>query len=204
MLARRLLMVARGIAVAARSHATGAASSQLAIPKPAGVGEGALLVAFVVESAYSRTVTVPAGWTELAQVDGRSLAYKVAGPSEPASYTWTFGSAADSQGDILAISGGRFDVAGSFGAAFASVTAAAVTAAADNSLALAWFAATETPNTTFSTPSGWTSVTSDSASNITSAAIFSKAVSAGSTGDAVSTTSPSKGSRGIQLVIRPK
>ncbi|MFP5311001.1 MAG: phytase, partial [Actinomycetes bacterium] len=70
-------------------------STTLAIPKPANVAEGNLLVSCVALTGGTVTSTgVPAGWTRLAAAT--SIAnpkvygfYKVATASEPASYSWT-------------------------------------------------------------------------------------------------------------------
>jgi hypothetical protein len=68
------------------------------VNKPAGVAAGDLLLATMEVDADPATVTGPAGWTRLMDTvggGGTSMAYhtqvwwKLAGASEPASYTWT-------------------------------------------------------------------------------------------------------------------
>jgi Bacterial Ig domain len=70
------------------------------VTRPSGVAAGDLLLATLEIDAEPATVTGPAGWTKLQDVigaPGTAMAYhtqvwwKVAGASEPASYTWTIG-----------------------------------------------------------------------------------------------------------------
>jgi len=72
------------------------------VAKPSGVAAGDLLLASLEVDANPATVTAPAGWTLLQDVltgSGTGTAfhaqlwYRVAGSSEPASYTWNTGGA---------------------------------------------------------------------------------------------------------------
>lgn len=82
------------------------------ITKPTGTVSGDLLVAVVVRYEDSGNVGVsfsaPTGWTEQATAVAAfyrvKVVYKVAGGSEPANYTWTYGSSGDSYGACGAIS----------------------------------------------------------------------------------------------------
>ncbi len=77
---------------------------------PAGVSDGHFLLALIhVSGGSSAVVTPPAGWTLYQRTnEGTTRAaliyYKVAS-SEPASYTWTFGSSLFRTGGIMAFSG---------------------------------------------------------------------------------------------------
>lgn len=82
------------MAVAYASH-TGASlatlgSTDMVIPKPTGTVEGDLLTTFIILTANA-TVTPPAGWTTVVNAAGVKAYWKIAGPSEPASYTFTRG-----------------------------------------------------------------------------------------------------------------
>lgn len=74
--------------------ATGGATS-IACDKPVGTLEGDLLLAVVSarDNTASQSLTSPSGWTEIDQVVFGSIIsgvwYKIAGVSEPSSYTWT-------------------------------------------------------------------------------------------------------------------
>lgn len=64
------------------------------VTKPTGVASGDLLVAFMASPSATVTWTLPTGWVEaVSQASGGShrslMAYKVAGSSEPSSYTFT-------------------------------------------------------------------------------------------------------------------
>ena len=99
---------AANAAVSHRSFTCGQSGSTttLTLAKPAGVQTGDVLVASV-GFANSATVATPSGWTQVPGLrgtvgSGQELVtwYRVAGASEPASYTFTAGSGTD------AISGG--------------------------------------------------------------------------------------------------
>jgi hypothetical protein len=103
------------MAVAFRSASTaanGAAPTSLAVPKPAGVVDGDLLVAFVCISADQTIATVPSGWTTIdtqatgsATGDCRHAAYWKAAASEGASWTWGFSAGADCAAAAVAYTG---------------------------------------------------------------------------------------------------
>lgn len=81
--------------MAYRSSAPNTGSSATATGlRPSGVVSGDLLVAFVATSGTGQVPTI-SGWTLISRVDGASqdpavgLFYRVAGASEPASWSWT-------------------------------------------------------------------------------------------------------------------
>ncbi|MDT7836888.1 DUF6701 domain-containing protein [Aquabacterium sp. OR-4] len=99
----------------------------LTIARPANVRPGMALVASIAARPQAMTVVVPAGWVQMTftnQSNGGSATppygmtlvtyYKIATPSEPASYTWTFanpsGYGGAAAGGILAYNG--IDTAG--------------------------------------------------------------------------------------------
>jgi len=100
-----------------RSVASNAGNSlqSITINKPAGTAQGDALVAIIShQSGSNRSMTAPAGWTAIAGTDvyeGTNAHihawYRVAGASEPASYTFTItgGDGRDTAGGIIAISG---------------------------------------------------------------------------------------------------
>ena len=90
------------------AYAQGAAS--LTIPRPAGVAAGHVLIAsFAVKNKPG--VNVPAGWSLIRETLGKNsyeqaVYYRVAGSSEPASYTFSLASGtADLRGGVTAYSG---------------------------------------------------------------------------------------------------
>jgi YD repeat-containing protein len=116
---------------AATSASNGAGATSLTLTKPTGTVEGDVMVAQVAVAGGSGTSTAtPSGWTK---IDGknnstsvRSVAYyRVATATEPASWSFGFGSSQDAAGGIAAYSGVK---AASVVNAFASGTASSTTA----------------------------------------------------------------------------
>ncbi len=99
--------------IALRSASSNAAASgSLTINKPAGTVANDVLIAGVAVRPQNGTITAPAGWTLIRRLDNpnpnqSSLVtyYKVAGASEPASYTWSFSTSTGAAGGIQAFSG---------------------------------------------------------------------------------------------------
>jgi hypothetical protein len=85
----------------------GAASGNLVINAPSGTLTSDVLIASIAVRPNTATITAPAGWTLIRRTDNAnatasSLAvyYKVAGGSEPSSYTWTLSANTGSAGGI--------------------------------------------------------------------------------------------------------
>lgn len=136
--------------IAVRSTSTGAnaTSTDLAIDQPSGVRAGDLLIA-AVDVRGRPSIQPPSGW-DLIRVDGndnimRLATYvRVAGSSEPGSYTWRFSNAQAAAGAIVALRGSNgslSDAAGRINAKASSILGPGTSADADGSLVLAFFAA---------------------------------------------------------------
>jgi MSHA biogenesis protein MshQ len=89
------------------ASSAGAASGNLVINAPGGTVSSDVLVASIAVRPNTATITAPAGWTLIRRTDQatgaqNSLAvyYKVAGGSEPSSYTWTLSANTGSAGGI--------------------------------------------------------------------------------------------------------
>jgi subtilisin family serine protease len=100
-----------GISLRAAAAANnGAGGSTLSITVPAGTSSGDVMLAQVVVRTAGNVITPPVGWSlVLRQDSGSSIStasyVKVAGASEPASYTWTFGTAGEASGGIASYIG---------------------------------------------------------------------------------------------------
>lgn len=85
------------------------------ITKPSGIVEGDLMIAMIVGDVAGG-MTHPSGWIQIAAAIGDTftseMSYKIAGASEPASYSWNTGGI--SSGGAGLISGFRVDGVGSF------------------------------------------------------------------------------------------
>ena len=200
-------------AVTHRASATqnnGAGSTSLTITKPAGAVEKDLLVA-LVSVRNNGTVTAPTGWTQVVNSAysfylRKSVWYKVAGASEPANYTWTFGTSGAAAGGISAFYGiktstapGPLNVADTTPqtANSGTVTATSITTTTNNALVLAFFTARN--NTTFTQAAGMTELYEVGASGGIDIATDSMIqVTAGATGNKTSTLGTSSRNSGTQ------
>ena len=149
---------------------TGAGATSLVLNMPAGVQNKDLLVAaLAVRGNVTITAPVCGCWTLLRNVNNGTnvrLAtyYRVAGASEPATYTWTFSASQRAVGGISAFYGVRtattpLDQNGATATGTSTSAAAnAVTTTAANDIALAFYAsATGTSFTPFpGPPTAWT------------------------------------------------
>lgn len=139
----------------------------LVCDRPSGVVEGDVMVAFINSDTASQALTLPSGWTltEDTATSGSELrgfaAWKVAGASEPSSYTFAFDSSVDAAVVIVAYSGvdttAPVDVADSTLDTSKTSTAVApsVTTTVDDARVVV--AGMAEASTTVSTPSGTTS-----------------------------------------------
>jgi hypothetical protein len=88
----------------------GGGGPTLTIGEPAGTTSGDVMVAHVIVRNAGNTITPPAGWNLVLRQDtGSAIAtatyVKVAGSSEPVSYTWSFGTAGEASGGIASYIG---------------------------------------------------------------------------------------------------
>jgi hypothetical protein len=95
---------------AAATGSNGAGGSTLTIGLPAGTQSGDVMVAHVIVQTAGNTITAPAGWNLVLRQDSTSsistASYvHIAGSSEPASYTWSFGTAGQASGGIASYIG---------------------------------------------------------------------------------------------------
>ena len=91
------------IAFRNKSEAQANGTDTLSPSKPSGVVEGDLLLATLVNDNGGTSFTLPSGWTEIEYQTGSmtsGMYYKVAGASEPSSYTFT---AADSDDFMIQV-----------------------------------------------------------------------------------------------------
>lgn len=199
------------------SNATDQASHEA--NAPTGITEGDLLIA-AVSARYnggSYTVTPPSGWDSIVKVeDGSGTASfcevfkKVAGASEPATYTFSF-----SPNDRCGIGIARIDghnavtpinVFGSQSNALSTTcTAPSVTTTEDECLML--FIGHVYQETTFSTPTGyteqWDFITGTTTGAISQALAYDTQTTAGASGTVTSTTN-NRQSAGILIAIAPE
>src|SRR6266700_5672420 len=95
---------------AASAGNNGAGGSSLTLWTPAGTTSGDVMVAHVIVQTAGNKITAPAGWNLVLRQDTSSaiatVTYvKVASAAEPASYTWSFGTAGQASGGIASYVG---------------------------------------------------------------------------------------------------
>lgn len=96
------------IVVESSASNTATASTSLTITKPSGTVSGDVLVAFVNMVRSSAINTPPSGWTTIEASGAYAYSHvywKVAGASEPSSYTWDEGVSTNWAGVIFRLSG---------------------------------------------------------------------------------------------------
>jgi hypothetical protein len=130
--------------VAATNANNGAGGTTLVINKPTGVAQGDVMLATVTATGTG-TVTAPSGWTVVKSTTGTALRqatyYKVAGASEPASYSWSLGTSRAASGGIVDYSGvnqtAPVDASTTASGASGNAVAASITTSAANDRVLA-------------------------------------------------------------------
>ena len=124
-------------------------STSMVITKPAGTVLNDLLIA-TVSTQNDTTISPPAGWTQLGQLTEQNdvtmgFWYRVAGGSEPASYTFTWTQSERSNGAILRYSGvdpaAPIDASAITNGDNSSPTAPAVTTTVSNAMVVRLFGA---------------------------------------------------------------
>ncbi len=144
----------------------GAGDSTLTIGLPAGTRSGDVMVAHVIVHPAGNTITPPAGWNLVLRQDSPSaistVSYvKVAGSSEPATYTWSFGTSGQASGGIASYIGVNtttpVDVAhAQYNANTSNVDNSGVTTTTANDMLV--YAVGIVVQTTVNVPSGFTEV----------------------------------------------
>ena len=190
----------------------GGGSTSIVVNAPTGVVSGDVLVAIV--SSYSSandTITGPTGWTRLATLkEGTNyvavIDYKVAGGSEPTSYTWTTSAAYALNADISAWAGvdntTPIDAHTEQDNTTASTNVALPSTSPTNAndMWLALLAVNDNATITFNAPpSGWTKAVADGFSN----GIFYQLLSAsGATGTATFSDNSAQTSVACSLTLK--
>jgi hypothetical protein len=136
---------AGAIELVATSSASQKKTTSIVVARPTGSANGDLMLAAILAGSTA-TITPPSGWTSVVTTTSgtairQSVFIKVAGASEPASYTWTVGTASHTVGAIATYRGATtVDVAGGQGNAKATaITAPSVTTSQTGTLLVGIF-----------------------------------------------------------------
>jgi fibronectin-binding autotransporter adhesin len=184
--------------VASTTLADTAASTTHVMNVPSGTANGDLMLLFIAASANSG-YTVPTGWTLVINTIALMICRRIAS-SEPASYTVTTSNLACT-GYIATYRNAEYDVVGASSIESSPSTAPSINVTYNNSVVLD-FASGRTGSVTFTTPTGFSSIASESNTTSPSSALFSRSFNSGATGTATTTLSAGAGFS-ILLAIRP-
>jgi len=203
------------ITLGAAATGVNTSTNTLTLPTPAHAPGTVLLAA--VEVRGQPAITAPAGWQLVRMTpNGTSLRlatyWRLVGSSEPASYTWTFSSAAGAVGTVLAYNGvsptAPIDVSGGqANASSTSVTAPSITTTVPNAQVVGLFAVSAL--TTFRPPADMTE-RSDVASpaavqfKVTGSTADTVRPVAGATGTRVAVAGGAAPSVGQLVALRPQ
>ena len=137
-------LAADPIVVGSASNGSGDGRVSITINRPAGTSAGHVMLASIVISDDDPAFTAPAGWMLVRQdtikdIVRQAVYVKVAGSSEPGSYTWTVPSARRMAGGITTFDGIDVThpvdaVAGSTGASSTSITAPGINTTVPNAV----------------------------------------------------------------------
>jgi len=195
--------------IAAASTQNGTNGTTLVINKPAGTINGDLMIAFMAGNSAT-TWTGDTGWTEIADQGSNSpstrIAYKVAGSSEGASYTFTNANSGGLSGSILTYRGAAYDTIGAFALTADPLVPTGPAASANNSK-LIGIAAMASANANYTAPGSMTNRVTDNDGTSPSYAIFDETVGSGATGTRSftkgGTAAGTANTAAIMLTIKP-
>jgi len=179
-------------------------SVTITINKPSGTLEGDLMVA-VMASDSNTTWTGDTGWTEIFDQGGAPwlrVAYKIAGASEGASYTFTASSNNILTGGIITYRYAAYDTVGSVVNGVDPLTLPSISPSQSQSILLA-FGGRNAANVTVSTPTSMTARITDSNARAPSYRLCSQTVAKGPTGTRSMSTGSTTAVAGIMLAIKP-
>ncbi|HEX5532272.1 MAG TPA: Ig-like domain-containing protein [Actinomycetales bacterium] len=197
------------------SSGSAAARAALVLERPVGVVAGDVLVASVLVRGWSGDYAAPSGWQRVLDDQKSTTLHlstyvKVAGSSEPATYSWGLSSGYDSSGVLVASSGVDpvapvAAAAGAKGGGSTSVVAPSVTSVRDGSVVVGAFGIAVA--TTLTPPSDMTGRGSASwsiGSQTNSLALADKVMaSAGASGSMTAVAGAAADSVGHSVVLSP-
>lgn len=191
------------ILVNSTSAVQNTASTTITVNVPSGTANGNLMILVVASSSGAITWTTPSGWTVWnSTFQGRAIYYRTAS-SEPASYTITQSSSFTSSAYILTYRNATIDVMGAYSSSGSPSIAPSITTTANNATVFYFVASPTQTSCTYTTPTNFTPLVSDSDATAPSSAIFTRVqATAGATGTASST--PTAGLPfSVQFSIKP-
>lgn len=191
--------------VASASTQNTSNSNTLTINKPTGTVEGDLMVAVMADGSSSESWTGDTGWTEVADQGTTKpslrLAYKVAGASEGASYTFTHLRSASLSGCILTYRYAAYDTIGSFTTGTDPLILPGISPSESQSILIA-AGARFSPSITLGTPTSMTARAKVEGAE-PSYIVCDQTVAKGPTGTRSMSTGSTNNVSGIMLALKP-
>jgi len=203
------VLPAKAVSAAPFASATGAGvGGALTINKPTGVQSGDLLIAVMAggTGGAGGTWTGDTGWSEVADQGGGStadlrVAYKVAGASEPSSYSFTYSGGITTGGTIAAFRGYSYGTIGSFTTATDPLVIPSVTTSSAYPVLLAFAGTREEPSITMVLPTTFTNITLDNDATTPSYVFGARLASTGISSTTSVTAGTTNGTGAVQFVI---
>lgn len=198
------------IAIAKAFTQNGSSGTSLVINKPTGTREGDLMVAFIASGGGTQSApgwSGDTGWTYVANsTTGRpinAIAYKVAGASEGASYTFTSTNNRTAAGTIVTYRNAAYDTVGTFTSGTDPLVLPQVTLSADFSL-LIGIAGRDAATITITAPAGMLTVDIDNGGAAPSYLIAQEGPEfSGATGTRSFTVGSTTNVNGLMMGIKP-
>ena len=200
-------------AVTHRNTQTGTATgaTSVSVTKPTGVQANDLLVAHVMVTGNVTASIAGSGWTAVTSATAANAAtqasfYKIAGGSEPASYSFTWTGSQAAAATVTAYYGVKSSSPLDLFSAIAStnnttsVTAATLTTTANDDIVLAFFGSAS--NSTYTPPGSWNERGDVGTTGISASTADQIKVTAGATGNAVATSTVSARVWGHQAAFK--
>lgn len=191
--------------VASANNQTTSSSTSLTIDKPTGTAQNDLMIA-IMASGTNSTWTGDTDWTEIGDQGARPclrIAYKVAGASEGANYTFTQSSSGTASGCILTYRNATYDtVAASFTTAANPLVVSSVTAASAQSILIIG-ASRQAASITLGTPPGMTARVTDADGTSPSLIALTQAVPKGPVNRRYISTGSTSNVAALPLIIKP-
>lgn len=184
-------------------------TSTIVVSKPTGTIEGDLMIMIGAcgSTANTRTWTGDTGWTEVVDQDdfpSLRIAYKIAGASEPSSYTFTINNSTTTgiAASILTYRNAAYDTIGAFTTGTSPLVLPSVSPSANSPVLIA-VGARAASGITLGTPTSMTARVTQNDATAPSYKICDQSVSYGATGTRSMSTGSTSDVAGIMFTIKP-
>jgi len=187
------------------------AGTSMVLNRPTGTLEGHLMVASLWHELANPTITPPSGWTLLFQTNvstrtaNLAAYYRVAGASEPSTYTWTVPTSSECVGAILTLENGGTPTAVSQGNNTSTTTVTAPTITVNNAGEWVLFIDGAMYGTTVTPPTNYTEVIDNrsgtASGNCHLGVSYRQYSSTGATGSITATLANADYNAGAQILI---